>query len=306
MTEVAVDSVASTEHPDGASSAEESSPEMGMGFLESDDTPSDSDGAIAEQPAAVDGAVDVAPNTQGAPTQGAGDGDRLRHADYTRKTQQLAERTRQVEAELQRGREENRIHLEAMERLNQQLRQSVPAAPDPVQALAAQLGPDEARGLTVVDQLVQERAQKIAAEQISAALEPYKQYLDNLGPMSGMVSQVAQQQTAQARQEADAQIEAAESIFGKLEAWDQGHRQLVGVLTKEENPATGDRFTVAEAMATVTGRNIQDHRSAVDQQRRARNNAKRTGPGQAGSPALTDSGGTITREQALSEIRSTL
>tara|TARA_R100000234_G_scaffold118973_1_gene100674 strand:- start:548 stop:1465 length:918 start_codon:yes stop_codon:yes gene_type:complete len=305
MTEVAVDSAVSSEQPSGAQPSESVS-EMGMGFIEADASPLDSDGSGAEQPAAGEGAVAAVPTTNTeAPTPPTtetttDEAGTLRQADYTRKTQEVAEERRQVAAERAQMAEERRIFAEAQARANQ------PPATDPVQALAAQLGPEEARGLTVVDQLIQERSQAIAAAEISKALEPYKAYLDRLEPAMGMVNQVAQQQNAAAQQQANAQIEAAEAIFGKVDSWDSRHRSLVGALTNQENPDTGQRFTVAEAMSLATGRRLTDQQDAVGAQRTARNAAKRSTAGQSGSPSLVESNGTISREQALAEIRSTM
>ena len=304
MTEVAVDSAVSSEQPSGAPPSESVS-EMGMGFIEADASPLDSEGSGAEQPPAGEGSVDVAPTTNTeapTPTTEAttDEAGTLRQADYTRKTQEVAEERRQVAAERAQMAEERRIYAEAQARANQ------PPATDPVQALAAQLGPDEARGLTVVDQLVQERAQEIADRQIAAALEPYKPYLDRLEPTMGVVNQVAQQQNAAAQQQANAQIEAAEAIFGKVDSWDSRHRSLVGALANQENPDTGQKFTVAEAMSLATGRRLTDQKDAVGAQRSARNTAKRSTAGQSGSPSLVESNGTISREQALAEIRSTM
>ena len=308
MTEVAVDSAVSTEQPGGAAPSESIS-EMGMGFIEADSDLSDSGETSAEQPAAGDGSVDAVPTTTNnqeplsQPTAASSSDDEagaLRQADYTRKTQEVAEERRQVAAERAQMAEERRLYAESQARANEPVRQ------DPVQALAAQLGPDEARGLQVVDQLVQERAQEIADRRVAEALEPYKPHLDQLGSAMGVVSQVAQQQTAQDRQQANAQIEAAEAIFGKVDSWDARHRAMVGALARLENPDTGQRFTVAEAMSQATGRRIAEQQGAVNQQRQARNSAKRTTAGAAGSPSLTESGGVISREQALSEIRETL
>lgn len=304
MTEVAVDSAVSSEQPSGAQPSESVS-EMGMGFIEADASPLDSEGSGAEQPAAGEGSVDAAPTTNTeapTPTTEAttDEAGTLRQADYTRKTQELADERRQVAAERAQMAEERRIYAESQAAANQ------PPATDPVQALAAQLGPEEARGLTVVDQLVQERAQEIADRQIAAALEPYKAYLDRLEPAMGMVNQVAQQQNAAAQQQANAQIEAAEAIFGKIDTWDARHRSLVGALAKQENPDTGQKFTVAEAMSLATGRRLTDQKDAVGAQRSARNTAKRSTAGQSGSPSLVETNGTISREQALAEIRSTM
>ena len=305
MTEVAVDSAVSSEQPSGAQPSESVS-EMGMGFIEADASPLDSEGSGAEQPAAGEGSVDAAPTTTNTeaptPTTEAttDEAGTLRQADYTRKTQELADERRQVAAERAQMAEERRIYAESQAAANQ------PPATDPVQALAAQLGPEEARGLTVVDQLIQERSQAIAAAEISKALEPYKAYLDRLEPAMGMVNQVAQQQNAAAQQQANAQIEAAEAIFGKIDTWDARHRSLVGALAKQENPDTGQKFTVAAAMSLATGRRLTDQHDAVGAQRSARNTAKRSTAGQSGSPSLVESNGTISREQALAEIRSTM
>ena len=310
MTEVAVDSAVSTEQPGGAAPSESIS-EMGMGFIEADSDLSDSGETSAEQPAAGDGSVDAAaatttnnnPEPLSEPTEASSSDDEagsLRYADYTRKTQEVAEERRQVAAERAQMAEERRLYAESQARANEPVRQ------DPLQSLAAQLGPDEARGLQVVDQLVQERAQEIADRRVAEALEPYKPHLDQLGSAIGVVSQVAQQQTAQERQQANAQIEAAEAIFGKIDTWDARHRAMVGALARLENPDTGQRFTVAEAMSQATGRRIAEQQDAVGQQRQARNSAKRSTAGAAGSPSLTESGGVISRAQALSEIRETM
>ena len=310
MTEVAVDSAVSTEQPGGAAPSESIS-EMGMGVIEADSDLSDSGETSAEQPAAGDGSVDAAaatttnnnPEPLSEPTEVSSSDDEagsLRYADYTRKTQEVAEERRQVAAERAQMAEERRLYAESQARANEPVRQ------DPLQSLAAQLGPDEARGLQVVDQLVQERAQEIADRRVAEALQPYKPHLDQLGSAIGVVSQVAQQQTAQDRPHANAQIEAAEAIFGKIDTWDARHRAMVGALARLENPDTGQRFTVAEAMSQATGRRIAEQQDAVGQQRQARNSAKRSTAGVAGSPSLTESGGVISRAQALSEIRETM
>ena len=309
MTEVAVDSAVSTEQPGGAAPSESIS-EMGMGFIEADSDLSDSGETSAEQPAAGDGSVDAAatttnnnPEPLSEPTEVSSSDDEagsLRYADYTRKAQEVAEERRQVAAERAQMAQERRLYAESQAKATEPVRQ------DPLQSLAAQLGPDEARGLQVVDQLVQERAQEIADRRVAEALEPYKPHLDQLGSAIGVVSQVAQQQTAQERQHANAQIEAAEALFGKIDTWDARHRAMGGALARLENPDTGQKVTVAEAMSQATGRRIAEQQDAVGQQRQARNSAKRTTAGAAGSPSLTESGGVISRAQALSEIRETM
>ena len=311
MTEIAVDSAVATEQPSDTPPTE-STPEMGAGFMDAEGGDLDSGTTGAEQPAAGDGEVAVAaptPTNQDTPTpqqQTDDEGGTLRMADYTRKMQDVADQRRALEAREAQIAEQQRVQVEATTRLTNQLQASQPAAPDPVQALAAQLGPEEARGLTVVDQLIQERAVAIADRQVAAALEPYKPYLDQLGTTTGMVSQVAEQQNAAARNNARAQIEAAEAIFGKVDAWDARHRAIAAGLTKQENPDTGEAFTVAEAMSLATGRRIADQQDAVSQQRQARNSAKRSITAQAGSPTLAEAGGTITRAQALQEIATTM
>ena len=137
MTEIAVDSAASTEPP-GDTAPSESISEMGMGFIEATDA-SDSDDASAEQPAAGDGGVAAAPplqptNNTPSPEQQAedGSGDGLRLADYTRKTQAVADERREVAAERAQIAEERRIMAEA------QARASQPAPVNRLEQLAAQ------------------------------------------------------------------------------------------------------------------------------------------------------------------------
>ena len=316
MTEIAVDSAASTE-PSGDTAPSESISEMGMGFIEATDAP-DSGDASVEQPAAGDGEVAALPlqPTNNTPSQQQaqdGSGDGLRLADYTRKTQAVADERRQVAAERAQIAEERRIYAEAQDRASQ------PAPHNPLEQLAAQLGPEEARGLTVVDQLVQERAQEIATRLIEEHIGPLRPGLERLNSTIGVVDQMQQQQTAVYRQNADAQIEtavhrnnanaqieAAEAVFGKVDAWTESQRGIVGSLTRHENPDTGEAFTVAEAMSMATGRRLTDQGSAVTQQRQARNNAKRSTASAAGSPPLTETAGVISRAQAMSEIRATM
>ena len=108
--------------------------------------------------------------------------------------------------------------------------------------------------------MVQEWAQQIAAAEISKALDPYRAYLDRLEPAMGMVNWVVQQQDPATQQQASAQIEAAEAIFGKIDTWDSRHRSLVGTLANRENTDTGQKFTVAEA---ITGNGPASNRSAA-------------------------------------------
>ena len=305
MTEIAVDSAASTEQP-GSTAPSESISEMGMGFIEATDAP-DSGDASAEQPAAGDGEVAAPPlqptNDTPSPSQQQADdvsGDGLRLADYTRKTQAVADERRQVAAERAQMAEERRIFAEA------QARASQPPQANPLEQLAAQLGPEEARGLTVVDQLVQERAQEIATRLIEEHIGPLRPDLERLNSTIGVVDQLQQQQTAVHRSNANAQIEAAEAVFGKVDAWTESQRGIVGALTRHENPDTGEAFTVAEAMSLATGRRLSDQGDAVTQQRQARNNAKRSTATQAGSPPLTETAGVISKAQAMSEIKATM
>ena len=305
MTEIAVDSAATAEQPGGAAPSESIS-EMGMGFIEATDAP-DSGDASAEQPAAGDGEVAAPPlqptNDTPSPSQQQADdvsGDGLRLADYTRKTQAVADERRQVAAERAQMAEERRIFAEA------QARASQPPQANPLEQLAAQLGPEEARGLTVVDQLVQERAQEIATRLIEEQIGPLRPDLERLNSTIGVVDQLQQQQTAVHRSNANAQIEAAEAVFGKVDAWTESQRGIVGALTRHENPDTGEAFTVAEAMSLATGRRLTDQGSAVTQQRRARNNAKRSTASAAGSPPLTETAGVISKAQAMSEIKATM
>ena len=305
MTEIAVDSAATAEQPGGAAPSESIS-EMGMGFIEATDAP-DSGDASAEQPAAGDGEVAAPPlqptNDTPSPSQQQADdvsGDGLRLADYTRKTQAVADERRQVAAERAQMAEERRIFAEA------QARASQPPQANPLEQLAAQLGPEEARGLTVVDQLVQERAQEIATRLIEEHIGPLRPDLERLNSTIGVVDELQQQQTAVHRNNANAQIEAAEAVFGKVDAWTEGQRGIVGALTRQENPDTGEAFTVAEAMSLATGRRLTDQGAAVTQQRQARNNAKRSTASQAGSPPLTETAGVISRAQAMSEIKATM
>ena len=303
MTELAVDSAATAEQPGGAAPSESIS-EMGMGFIEATDA-SDSDDASAEQPAAGDGEVAAPPlqPTNDTPSQQQADdvsGDGLRLADYTRKTQAVADERREVAAERAQIAEEPRIMAEAPARASQ------PAPHNPLEQLAAQLGPEEARGLTVVDQLVQERAQEIATRVIEEQIGPLRPGLERLNSTIGVVDQLQQQQTAIHRSNANAQIEAAEAVFGKVDAWTESQRGIVGALTRHEHPDTGEAFTVAEAMSLATGRRLTDQGSAVTQQRQARNNAKRSTATQAGSPPLTETAGVISKAQAMSEIKATM
>ena len=303
MTEIAVDSAASTE-PSGDTAPSESISEMGMGFIEATDAP-DSGDASVEQPAAGDGEVAAPPlqPTNDTPSQQQAEDDSggaLRLADYTRKTQAVADERRQVAAERAQIAEERRIYAEAQDRASQ------PAPHNPLEQLAAQLGPEEARGLTVVDQLVQERAQEIATRLIEEHIGPLRPGLERLNSTIGVVDQLQQQQTAVHRNNANAQIEAAEAVFGKVDAWTESQRGIVGSLTRHENPDTGEAFTVAEAMSMATGRRLTDQGSAVTQQRQARNNAKRSTASAAGSPPLTETAGVISRAQAMSEIRATM
>ena len=303
MTEIAVDSAASTE-PSGDTAPSESISEMGMGFIEATDAP-DSGDASVEQPAAGDGEVAALPlqPTNDTPSQQQaedGSGGGLRLADYTRKTQEVADERRQVAAERAQIAEERRIYAEAQDRASQ------PAPHNPLEQLAAQLGPEEARGLTVVDQLVQERAQEIATRLIEEHIGPLRPDLERLNSTIGVVDQLQQQQTAVHRNNANAQIEAAEAVFGKVGSWTESQRGIVGSLTRHDNPDTGEAFTVAEAMSMATGRRLTDQGSAVTQQRQARNNAKRSTASAAGSPPLTETAGVISRAQAMSEIRATM
>ena len=303
MTEIAVDSAASSE-PSGDTAPSESISEMGMGFIEATDA-SDSGDASVEQPAAGDGGVAAAPlqPTNDTPSQQQaedGSGGGLRLADYTRKTQEVADERRQVAAERAQIAQERRIYAES------QARASQPAPHNPLEQLAAQLGPEEARGLTVVDQLVQERAQEIATRLIEEHIGPLRPDLERLNSTIGAVDQMQQQQTAVHRSNANAQIEAAEAVFGKVGSWTESQRGIVGSLTRHDNPDTGEAFTVAEAMSMATGRRLTDQGSAVTQQRQARNSAKRSTASQAGSPPLTETAGVISKLQAMSEIRATM
>ena len=259
-----------------------------------------------EEPEPQDRQPDSEPETDPVETERG----YLRQQDYTRKTQELADQRRADEATRQAFQEEMAASREQMQQVLQRADQ--PQA----QGYASQfdgllqdpnLSPEDRRGVAVLQGMAQEM------DGLKQTNEQLVQKLAELEPQFAQANQAVQnfseRQHNETLREVNAQLDEANSIFGKDAVDEQMpfvRRMTVtdGSWSPEVNPRTQQPYTVAELVSLGSGKAIEDSQKAIAAQK----NGKKEAQGKVapqGSHPVTPPSGPLTQADALAEIEAT-
>ena len=232
------------------------------------------------------------------------EGSMLR-ADYTRKTQDLADARRDFAQEQQQARQEreqDRQHWE--NRFN---------------ALNASLNPEKpgvlARALDNPELSAEDRAglQYLqAGEQEAQALRENVTTLSSqMEEMQGRLNWAYQHlegqykdQRGEADREVQEQFAEADKAFGAETT--QRSTDVVRALWNKENPQTGAPYTIKEIVAMANNIPAEQAQSAVSRQANGRTQAKRAVSAPQTSPANVPQEGPLSEAEAMAVIKSTM
>tara|TARA_B100001123_G_scaffold422752_1_gene532089 strand:+ start:1607 stop:2545 length:939 start_codon:yes stop_codon:yes gene_type:complete len=312
MAEVSVmdDPALDSGQSDAAPSNDTLTSEMGMGFVEpeivaGDLSPSEgqTDDATAAPPAPDNGQSTNNDSPADTQEQEAG---YLRHQDYTRKTMDVAEERRQLQADREAFLKQQQEFQEAQRAqpqpqqgltptLSQQLRQS---------ASSLELSEADRVGINVVAQLA-ETVEGLQQEnrQLIQRLEGVEPQVHQLGQATQTLTQ---QNEAASQRQLQQQSQEAVELFGNEIVGNQRIEAFVAHNLNTSNPATGEPFTVAELVGIATGRSIDEARQGRQQTQGQRQQAKRQAHAGATPSSPAQSSGPISREQSLAEIAQTM
>ena len=204
-------------------------------------------------------------------------------ADYTRKTQDLADQRRQFEQ--QQTTQQQQI-LQALQ--NQVNTQQQPQE-DPYADLRARLGPDDSSAIDVVRQIIK--------TEMGTGNDDLK---TEVGQLKQGIALLAQQQQVGKVKEAAGQLQEARDKYGEaLDPFAQQIKALIAV----PNPNTGANFTVTEAYETVSGVKA-DEAAAL---RQADQNTRRTSKRQAsggGQVTVSGEGAPLSDGELVAEFKN--
>ena len=282
--------------------------ELGAGMLGEDTEPDASDPA-SEQPggsaqeAASDGAT-----TNNAPAseddQAAGG---LRQADYTRKTQEIADYRRQLDAERADFRQQQQQFQETQRQmlLQQQQGPPPPGVPQQLQQVMSDpsLSAEDRAGLNVILTMSQQQEEQAGViANLRARLEHWEPQLKTTNQV---VTQMSQEQQANNVKRMEEQVQEAYALFGQEAT--NGAADFIKKNISTLNRKTGQPYTVAELVGLESGRSVEDQQAARQGNKAVRQRSKQ-GVNSNGSahPATTPAGGSLSRDEALREIESNM
>ena len=276
--------------------------ELGAGMLGVDNESGASE-TVNEEP---DGNAQAASNGATNDNQPS-DADGLRQADYTRKTQQVADDRRQVDTE----RAELRRQQEQFQETQRQVllqRQQGPPPPTTSQQLQQvmtdpSLSSEDRAGLNVILTMSQQQEQQ--ANVISDLRSRLEQWEPQLQTTNQVVSQLNQEQQASSLKRMEDQVQEAYDLFGQETT--QQAAEFIKKNISTPNRKTGQPYTVAELVGLESGRSIEHAQEARQGNRAVRQRSKQ-GVNSNGSahPVTTPAGGPISKAEALREIESNM
>jgi len=293
--------------------------EFGAGIKEDPGAEEYSQGATPEQPDAADTAGGTTPAAD-ATQEAADDGGGLRLADYTQKSQALADERRAWEAD----RQQKEAAITAREAALEELRGAA-QPPEGQQSTLVQyaevtlqrlsdpnLTPEQRaslqsdlQGVQVVQAAVDEGV-KAALTPILAQLEEMAPKVEQAGQQAGALSEANQQQHLAI---AKGQMEEAVALFGQ-ETWDKAGKMVAplffrgGQFVPALDPVTGAEMTMAEMVGRMSGKDIEAARAAQNGNRAARQVARAGATPRGTTPAADIPTGPQTRDQAIAQMRA--
>ena len=280
--------------------------ELGAGML-GEDTEPDASGAANEQPGGS--AQDAAPNGAINDNTPAPDdqGDGLRQADYTRKTQEVADSRRQLDAEREGFRQQQQQFQETQQQLLLQQQQGPPPPGIPQQLQQVMSDPslsaEDRAGLNVI--LTMSQNQEAQAGVIADLRARLEQWEPQLQTTNQVVTQLSQEQQAGNLKRMEDQVQEAYTLFGQEAT--QAAADFIKKNISTPNRKTGQPYTVAELVGLESGRSVDDAQAARQGNKAVRQRSK-LGVNSNGTahPATTPAGGTLSKEEALREIESNM
>ena len=194
------------------------------------------------------------------------DAAKSQQADYTRKTQDLADQRRQLETTQQTQQQQ------MYQALRNQVNTEQPKE-DPYADLRSRLGPDESSAIDVVRQIIK--------TEMGSGNDDLK---TEVGQLKQATALLAQQHQVGRVKEAAGQLQEARDAYGEaLDPFAPQIKALIGV----SNPESGANYTVTEAYEMVRGGKASEAASLRQNDQDARRNSKRQA---RGGPQVTVSG----------------
>ena len=194
------------------------------------------------------------------------DAAKSQQADYTRKTQDLADQRRQLETTQQTQQQQ------MYQALRNQVNTEQPKE-DPYADLRSRLGPDESSAIDVVRQIIK--------TEMGSGNDDLK---TEVGQLKQATALLAQQHQVGRVKEAAGQLQEARDAYGEaLDPFAPQIKALIGV----SNPESGANYTVTEAYEMVSGVKANQAASLRQNDQDARRNSKRQA---RGGPQVTVSG----------------
>ena len=205
-------------------------------------------------------------------------------ADYTRKTQDLADQRRQLEAQQQT--QQQQMYQALQNQVNNQQQQP---QEDPYADLRARLGPDESSAIDVVRQIIK--------TEMGSGSEDLK---TEVGQLKQGIALLAQQQQAGRVKEAAGQLQEARDAYGEaLDPYAQQIKALIGV----PNPDTGANYTVTEAYEMVSGVKANEAAALRQTDQNTRRTSKRQASG-AGQVTVSGEGAPLSDGELVTELKN--
>lgn len=286
--------------------------EMGMGF-NAPDTPAGTPPSETEQ--SDDGETRAAATKAAASTTTTDSGNGavdeterraagLRQADYTRKTQELAEQRRSFEQERERFQGLQQQWMSQLQQLQQ--------PPSPGRTLSTQLeqamadpnlSQADRMGLNVLSYLNQTLESQ--SQTISQLRERLEKFEPTFQQTHQQVTALTQEQNEARVRQIQQQLDESYTLFG--EEATQGAAEFVKRNLGMRSPTSGEPYTIAELVGLATGKSRDETNLAQQTQRASRTNLKRVAANQGASHSLTESAaGPISRAEALRQIRDAM
>jgi len=276
--------------------------ELGAGMLGVDNESGASE-TVNEEP---DGNAQAASNGATNDNQPS-DADGLRQADYTRKTQQVADDRRQVDTERAELRRQQEQFQETQRQVLLQQQQGPPPPTTSQQLQQVMTDPslssEDRAGLNVILTMSQQQEQQ--ANVISDLRSRLEQWEPQLQTTNQVVSQLNQEQQASSLKRMEDQVQEAYDLFGQETT--QQAAEFIKKNISTPNRKTGQPYTVAELVGLESGRSIEHAQEARQGNRAVRQRSKQ-GVNSNGSahPVTTPAGGPISKADALREIESNM
>ena len=213
------------------------------------------------------------------------DAAKSQQADYTRKTQDLADQRRQFETQMQ---QQQMMVNNLQQQVNQNQQQNNPQQNDPYADLRQRLGPDEGAAIDVVRQIFKTESQGI--EDRLAKLDQLEQGYTNL---------VNQQNQGRIKEAADQLAQAREKYGDRLDAHASGIKGLINAV----NPETNTNYTITEAFELLSGEKATQAAALRQADSNTRNNSKRAASS-GSTVAVSGEGAPLSDNELVAELRN--